>query len=261
MKQKLFLLSIILPVLSSCQDVASPAGLIETSSSAKRPAVRVSEIPPPEGYERFSGTDSGFARWLRSIPLKKDNTVYLYNGQKKSNQDAQYAVLDIPVGNKDLQQCADAVMRLRAEWLYSEGRYNEIKFADNNGRMYACPPAPDSAAFEHYLTTVYSYCGTISLAQQLRAVNTFSQIQPGDVLIKGGSPGHAVIVMDVVRKLVNGEWKKYYLLAQSYMPAQNIHILKNYADPDDGPWYNASQVNDLISTPEWNFYKNQLKRW
>lgn len=260
MKHKLFLLSIILPVLSSCQEAASTAGQPSGKTPSKPVPTRVSEIPPPEGCRRFKGTDTGFAAWLGNVSLKKDNAVYLYNGQLKGNQEAQFAVLDIPVGRKDLQQCADAVMRLRASWLYSQGRYEEIRFADNNGRMYVCPPSLDSAAFERYLQTVYSWCGTISLAQQLRPIQWFKDIQPGDVLIRGGSPGHAVIVMDVV---VNKDDmnQKYYMLAQSYMPAQSIHILKNYANKDGSPWYNAQQANRLISTPEWDFYKDELKRW
>lgn len=258
MKHKIFLLSIILPVLSCCQEAGSHARPGNCRQAPKPVPSSVSEIQAPAGYHRFNGKDSGFARWLRNMPLKRDNRVYLYNGQLKTNQDAQYAVLDVPVGKKDLQQCADAVMRLRASWLYNEGRYNEIKFSDNNGRMYTCPPSPDSTAFERYLETVYSYCGTLSLAQQLRPVNRFWDIQPGDVLIKGGSPGHAVIVMDVA---INDMGRKYYMLAQSYMPAQSIHILKNYADAGHGPWYNAEQANQLISTPEWNFYKEELKRW
>ena len=55
-----------------------------------------------------------FGAWLRSVPLKKNLTVYLYNGVPKRNQEAQFAVLDVSVGHEDLQQCADAVMRLRA---------------------------------------------------------------------------------------------------------------------------------------------------
>jgi hypothetical protein len=70
-------------------------------------------IPVPEGFKRIA-TD-GFGQYLREIRLKKDNTVYLYNGSPKRNQTAQYAVIDISVGAKDLQQCADAAMRLRAE--------------------------------------------------------------------------------------------------------------------------------------------------
>ena len=258
MKRTLVSLSIILPVLGGCQTAPAESVQKINTNPQKPVLVKVSDIPPPEGSQRISGKDSGFARWLRNIPVKKDNTVYLYDGRIKANQNAQYAVLNIPVGNKDLQQCADAVMRLRASWLYSEGDYSAIRFADNNGRMYTCPPRPDSLHFERYLETVYSYCGTISLSRQLRTV-AFKDIQPGDVLIQGGSPGHAVIVMDVA--VEPGTYKKYYMLAQSYMPAQNIHILKNPSDAARSPWYSADEANHLILTPEWKFTKNDLKRW
>jgi hypothetical protein len=83
----------------------------------------VHEIPLPQGYERIGVNTNSFGAYLRSLPLKKDKTVYLYNGQKKYNQSAQYAVINISTGNKDLQQCADAVMRLRAEYLKSANPY------------------------------------------------------------------------------------------------------------------------------------------
>lgn len=219
---------------------------------------RVGDIPLPEGYERKAAAKGSFAQWLQNVPIKKDRTVYLYNGQPKINQDAQYAVLDIPVGNKDLQQCADAVMRLRAQYLYSQKRYAEISFSDNNGKKYVCPATTDSTRFERYLETVYSYCGTISLEKQLHPVKDITTIQPGDVIIKGGSPGHAVIVMDVA---VNKEGKKIYLIAQSYMPAQNIHVLKDPMYKNLSPWYWADTDNPFIHTPEWTFSTKQLKRW
>jgi hypothetical protein len=40
--------------------------------------------------------------------------VLLYNGAPKFRQDVHAAVIDIDVGTRDLQQCADATMRLRA---------------------------------------------------------------------------------------------------------------------------------------------------
>jgi hypothetical protein len=46
-----------------------------------------------------------------------------------------FAVMDLPVGNKDLQQCADAIMRLRAEYLYRPGQFNSIRFYDNNNDL------------------------------------------------------------------------------------------------------------------------------
>ena len=43
---------------------------------------------------------------------------------------------------------------------------------------------------------VFMYAGTASLSRELPTV-LYTSLQPGDVFIKGGSPGHAVIVMDV----------------------------------------------------------------
>lgn len=218
----------------------------------------VSGIPLPAGYERVTVAEGSFAAWLRKVGIRKDKTVYLYNGRPKQNQNAQFAVLDVPVGKKDLQQCADAVMRLRASWLYSQKRFAEISFADNNGKKYTCPGAVDSARFERYLENVYAWCGTLSLEKQLHPVTRFQFIQPGDVLIKGGSPGHAVIVMDMA---INKAGNKIYLLAQSYMPAQNIHILKNPEHEAGSPWYEVKADNSFITTPEWTFSPNQLRRW
>jgi hypothetical protein len=48
---------------------------------------------------------------LQHLKLKADNTVYYYDGAKKTNQDLHYAVLDIHLPKKDLQQCADAIIR------------------------------------------------------------------------------------------------------------------------------------------------------
>jgi hypothetical protein len=218
----------------------------------------IGAIPVPAGYERMPAAKGSFAEWLQNIRIKKGKTVFLYNGIPKRNQEAQYVVLDIPVSNKDLQQCADAVMRLRAQYLYSQKRFAEISFSDNSGKKYVCPASVDSTRFERYLENVYAYCGTLSLERQLRKVARFNDIQPGDVLIKGGSPGHAVIVTDVA---VSKSGKKIYMLAQSYMPAQDIHVLKNPNDGDYSPWYEVNTNNSFIFTPEWTFTPNQLKRW
>jgi hypothetical protein len=42
-------------------------------------------------------------------------------------------VLDIPVGDKDLQQCADAIIRLRAEYFFSIGSIDSIHFRATDG--------------------------------------------------------------------------------------------------------------------------------
>jgi hypothetical protein len=244
---------IIIVQVFACAQVEKPDSL---ALDEKLPT-KVADISLPTGFIRKNYSDSSFAHWLREVPIKKDTRVFLYNGTLKRNQSAQFAVLDVPVGNKDLQQCADAVMRLRAEYLYSLRRYTAISFADNSGRRYTCPAGVDRPGFEKYLEKVFSYCGTISLQQQLKPV-ALGTIQPGDVLIKGGSPGHAVIVIDVAE---NAAGNKIYLLAQSYMPAQDVHLLKNPSNDGLSPWYEVDAGNQQIITPEWPFTTGQLRRW
>jgi ribosomal protein S11 len=217
----------------------------------------VGDIPVPAGYTRIETGPGSFGNWLRKSRLKSDKVVYLYNGTKKYNQDAQFAVLATPVGKKDLQQCADAVMRLRAEYLLDAGRRNEICFIDNAGKKYLYTAESGASGFERFLEKVYSYCGTSSLSRQLKAVVDFKKIKPGDILIKGGFPGHAVIVMDVA---VNRSGQKIYMIAQSYMPAQSIHVLKNPLDNSASPWYPVDGRSDIM-TPEWTFKTNQLMEW
>ncbi|MGZ8552722.1 MAG: DUF4846 domain-containing protein [Chitinophagaceae bacterium] len=217
----------------------------------------VKTIPPPAGYERIPSRQGTFGEWLSSIRLKKDNHVYLYNGSLKKNQSVQFAVLDIPVGKKDLQQCADAVMRMRAGYLFDEKRYTEIVFNDNNGKPYAWKGGSNKLAFENYLENVFGWCGTASLEKQLKPVIGYRHIQHGDVFIKGGFPGHAMIVVDIA---VNNKGQKIFMLAQSYMPAQDIHIVKNPVNEKLSPWYELP-VGDKIITPEWVFSNSCLRKW
>jgi hypothetical protein len=238
---------------------------------------KVSDIAPPKGFLRKEKT--GFGLFLRNITLKKDKAVYLFDGRLKGNQTAQFAVLDVSVGNRDLQQCADAVMRLRAEYLFAQTAFNSIKFTDGDGfsmdfgkwikgnrivfsqnklswqKCETCNASRESLM--KYLNTVYGFAGTATLAKELRPLSKITDLDIGDVFIKGGSPGHAVIVMDVA---VNAEGKKVFLLAQSYMPAQDIHILKNPTNAQLSPWY-FTDFGDVLETPEWDFKKEQLKRF
>ncbi|HVU57056.1 MAG TPA: DUF4846 domain-containing protein [Puia sp.] len=262
--------NVILLLLSCC-----------SSAPGLNPYPTIGAIPPPPGYHRITATDT-FTTWLRNIPLKKDRTVYLYDGSRKYNQTAQFAVLDISVGHQDLQQCADAVMRLRAEWLYARKDYNAICFVTEQGVRLDFPdwakgqrfrlsgdrlapyvrpgsnkPCEDRACFDEYLLTVFSYCGTLSLERQLTPVPHFWDVLPGDVLIRGGSPGHAMQVIDMA---IDAAGNKVYLLAQSYMPAQDIHIVNNPEEGRLSPWYSLRE-NTRIITPEWTFYTNQLRRW
>jgi len=216
----------------------------------------ISDILLPQGYKRTFSDSISFGNWLRDIKMKKDNKVYLYDGRLKENQKAQYAVLDISTGTKDLQQCADAIMRLRAEYLFKMKRYGEIVFKDNVDKEYRFLPPYNSENLQLYLQKVFGMCGSASLSKQMRSGH-ISTIEPGDILISGGFPGHAVIVLDVAS---NKKGNKIYLLAQSYMPAQDIHVLINPTDSILSPWYQLNN-NKIINTPEYIFRNTELKKW
>lgn len=225
---------------------------------------KISDVPLPDGYSRVKNQTGSIGEYFQNLDLKTDNNiVYLYNGQKKYNQSAQYAVIKMDIGKKDLQQCADAVMRLRAEYLYKIKQYDKIHFnflSDKKPRYYKdyCKGDYSYSKFFKYMEYIFSYANTGSLLDELQKVSSFDDIKTGDVLIQKGNPyGHAVTVIDVAK---NEKGEKIYLLAQSYMPAQETHILVNPSDKKLSPWYNAKS-GDEIGTPEWYFYKSDLRRF
>ena len=177
-------------------------------------------ILPPPGYQRVAVVAGSFGDWLRHLPLRPAGSlVHLHDGTLKTRKDVHAAVIDMDVGLKDLQQCADAVIRLRAEHLYSRGRDAAIRFNFTSGDGSAFTRWADGwrprvsnnrvrwvrsggtgngyAAFKAYLETVFIYAGSYSLAKEMERVSDVRSIGPGDVFIQGGFPGHAVIVLDV----------------------------------------------------------------
>jgi len=237
-------------------------------------------INVPEGFERVPLDENSFGYYLRKLPVKPDGTdVFLYNGEHKSNK-VHVAVIDMDIGYQDLQQCADAVIRLRAEYLFARKLYGLIHFKFTNGFRadYAkwalgyridvqgnevkwiktADRSYEYKIFRRYLDVVFTYAGTYSLAQELVKAE-YRDIQPGDVFIRGGSPGHAVIVVDVAVNSSTGQ--KIFLLAQSYMPAQDIHVLINPSNPELSPWYEVDLSEEKIETPEWEFTKDELRRF
>lgn len=274
----IFIFGITLVFLSACEQQGihgetSFVSLIDTSGTTIQ-----TRFACPEGFTRKNQDSTSFGYYLRNFSLFKAGTrVKLYNGNLKNNQSVHDAVLNISVGKRDLQQCADAVMRLRAEYLFAQKKFDDIHFNFVNGfnceyRKWrlgyrvvvsgnkvswskSASLDESHATFIKYMETVFTYAGTLSLAKELHSI-TINDVKIGDVLIYGGSPGHAVIVMDVCE---NNKGEKRVMLAQSYMPAQQIHVLKNL-NSKTSPWYNLKE-HDKIYTPEWTFEKSELKRF
>ena len=234
-------------------------------------------IALPQGYQRIALAKGSFGEWLRHLPLyDKQRKVKLYDGRDKPSQQLHQAVVRMDVGNADLQQCADAIMRLVAEYHYSKKEYAAIHFNYTSGHRISFDDwrkgkrpvvqgnkvtfvkngrkSDDYNNFKTYLRNVFSYAGTASFSKELKP-KAIQDIMPGDIFIQGGFPGHAVLVLDVA---TNAQDEKIFLIGQSYMPAQDFHILKNLENENLSPWYKINDGEKLY-TPEWTFDWKDLK--
>jgi len=274
----LALVTCLLIALSACA-TEGPSAMAQDPPQAAQSQTIEARFKPPAGFNRVAAEQGSFAAWLRRLPLKPGSPpVRLYNGELKANQTAHCAVVDMAIGARNLQQCADAVIRLRAEYLFASGCEDQISFRFTSGHPAAWKDwrsgmrpvvtgssvvwrqmsAADGgyANFERYLDIVFTYAGSASLARELDAAPDPSLPAPGDVFIHGGYPGHAAIVVDVAE---NASGQRVFLLAQSYMPAQEIHLLKNPAD-ESTPWYQAAR-SGWLETPEWTFRREELRKF
>lgn len=237
----------------------------------------ISSIPAPNGYGIQKCEKGSYAYFLQRLPLKaKGAPIKYYDGRIKSHFKDYIAVIDLPIGDKDLHQCADAVMRLRADYLWQSHQFEQIHFNFTNGMKvhytnwmqgqriqvdgnktswYQAKEASNTEQdYWEYLEQIWMYAGTLSLSKEL-VHRKLADASIGDVLIQGGSPGHAVKIVNIATH--NESDEKLLLLAQSYMPAQEIHILTNPNDPNLSPWYSIKDISQLI-TPEWTFNANDL---
>jgi hypothetical protein len=249
-----------------------PAASRTSSTWEGDPGVTVGErFEPPAGFTRVPLAVGSFGAFLRDLPLRPPDTdVLLFDAKPKARQDVHAAVVAMDLGDRNLQQCADTILRLRAEHLYAAGRMDDISFHFTNG--FECSfrrwrrgsrvrvrggevkwvdgAKADAShpALRRYLDMVFAYAGTRSLHLDMVKAPDDSPVEPGDVYLQPGSPGHAMVVVDVAAR---GD-ARAMLLAQGFMPAQDAHVVKNPGSPAMDPWYVEGAGQKLV-TPEWTF--------
>ncbi len=221
---------------------------------------------PPKDYQWQKEKQDSFGYFIENFKLKPYRSQILrYDGSPISTQHLHEAVFDIDTGNKDLQQCADAVIRLRAEYLYKIKKTDDIKFHFTSGHLLSWNDYKNGTrafvngnavsfrktagfddsyqSFRNYLDLIFNYAGTISLNKETQPVLKSSDLKTGDILITPGSPGHVVFIAGVCQ---NKEGKKLFLLGEGFTPAQSIHLLSNPFQKNISPWYdldvNASET-------------------
>lgn len=239
-----------------------------------------SRVKVPKGYTRVEYGEGTFEDYLRNYKLKAfgskiinyDDTDYFWQG-------GHIGILDISVPKNGLQQCADALIRVRSEFLWDNNRKDEIGFNFTSGHYcswiaYADGYRPiingskvsfsKSAAkdiskdnFYRYLNLIYMYSGTLSLYNELPKIENAKTLKIGDMLIKGGSPGHIVMICD---EAMNADGEKIYLLFQGNTPAQSVHLVKNLEDASISPWYQLEK-DAIIPVSNYIFYDSKFVRF
>ena len=206
---------------------------------------------PSAAFTTRSFKQNTWQHFLQSLPTRV-GAVVDYTGLAIENQSKHTAILTYDVGRGDLQQCADALIRLRAEYLFAQQRYDDIRFRFTSGHLYTwsdyrigirpqvrgsqvtfTKSAPTSLPYTHssmraYLNIVYAYAGTQSLANELLPADS---LEVGTVILKPGSPGHCCIIID---EAVNPAGQRVFKLVEGFTPAQSIYILKNPVDESPG---------------------------
>ena len=233
---------------------------------------------PPQGYRRVPVEKGSFAEWLRALPIRTDRMqVMSYAGRPLSRPSAGLVLMD--VGDRDLMQCADAVIRLHAEYLWASDRANDAAYRFTSGdttrwvdwvdgerflisgsrvsRAAGSARPADHRSFRQWLNLVFTYAGTRSLARDAARPDRTEPIRPGDFYVEAGSPGHAVLVLDVVQ---NSEGHRLGLLGQGFMPAEDIHVLRSPA-AIDGVWFELPMSGDqTLRTPSWRPFPQDARR-
>lgn len=219
--------------------------------------------PPPAGAQRVA--PNAFGEWLQARTLRAadtpirthDGRIVYHNGRP----------LEMGIVRGDLQQCADSVIRLRAEWLREVGRMSDLDFFATSGdplpwQRYAAGEKPvaignkiewqsttRNQSWDGWLQAVFTWAGTRSLAAyETRPV---SAPEPGDMLVQPGSPGHAVVIFDVAK----ADGQTWLLIGEGFMPAQDFHI-------EHGPvggWFAWGPSGTRLN--HWNMDKDSLRRW
>lgn len=241
-------------------------------SSGNMPETR---ILPPDGYRRIDAENGSLLKFMRNMSLSPDGTpVVLHNGQEIARYAAAVYAMDVD----ELQQCADSIIRIYSEYLYSRGEYDKINFSLTNGtlmrytdwregkrlialgsfaKLFKLADTDESYdCFRAYLSAVMNYAGTQSLSKESELIS-LEELAPGDMLLRGGTPGHVVLVID---QAVNENGESCFLLAQGHMPAQSFHIITNPARADD-PWYYAAEMTGNIDAAGYVFSADELYRW
>lgn len=237
-----------------------PVWLLLVSNRWK--ASRLGEIPVLKGFERDSVGEGSYAHFIRQLPIKKRGAwVHLFSGKLDRHLQLSTAVIDMQLLSNS-EQCANVPMRLMAEYLWSQGRHNEIVFHDNPGNVLQYSGEGGREDIEAYLRHVFDWCNTSSLVAETVPCD-LRQVRAGDVFVytagsrKGQRYGHAVMVADVAH---DGKGRTALMLVEGNTPAREIHIMRQ-RNPLRNPWIIVDDSTQRLRFPYCYFTRDELRRY
>jgi len=176
-----------------------------------------------------------------------NTAVTRFDGSPSHPADDDYiaGVIALDIGSVDLQQSADVLIRLHAEWLWSQGKKDAISYpggpkllmplsrwekgqrviAQGANVFWAVQSKPveaDYGEFRRYLDAVFTWANSASLARRTEVVAP-EALQPGDFFLHTKPPGHIAIVLDIAEK-PSGE--RLAVLGQALSPTESVHVIR-----------------------------------
>lgn len=231
---------------------------------------------PPSGYTRTSLTQGSFGEYLRNFELREHLTKPLvYDSATKTQVSNDtlpaVSVLALDLINKtDLQGAANSMIRLYAEYLYGQNRFNDISFnllttpvfkcdfktwseggrliQENNSVSWCIEHGSHCThkdvdtgtaygVFKYYLQNVMLRSNTSSLPSNMNPVQ-LNEVTVGDVILHTDSNVPEIIV-DMA---VDSSGNKICILARGNTPASEIYIVRNESNADLNPWHDLNKL-------------------
>jgi hypothetical protein len=204
---------------------------------------------------------------MRSLPLLKPGSdVQNYRGTVfKSGQDTAVAyVVDLEIKGRRLEQCMDILVRLYAEFLWAKNQTADLilplpggywlKWNDwhdgfrpiFNGINVTMKKSGQSnssvESYKSYLNIIYSESHTQQFFHAYLPVER-KEVQIGDIVIKKGTKGHAVMIVDLAR---NDKDELFALIGNGDTPACQFFLLNHRKD---SPWIPLDFDEEYLNLP------------
>ena len=166
-------------------DTSAYHWLAEESAALPPLAPLQSVFVAPEHADRVPVAADSFGSWLRGLPVRTDrHHVLSYEGRRLAAHSAGVILLDLGAG--DLQQCADTLIRLNAEYLWHRGDAASAGYHFTSGdlstwadwvagirwaprgqgvdKVAGEPRDDDHRSYRHWLQRLFVYAGTMSMS-------------------------------------------------------------------------------------------------